>query len=158
MPLRLSLAPEDAQQIGESSVEAIRLAVEARLSHPTLEEVVEIELLDAEAMQQLNADTRQINEPTDVLTFGAFETATRYQLAKGNLTSVPLASIAICPQKAEAYQESLAELVLHGLLHAIGFDHEQEPLSWSALEAPLVADLQLQHVPVVGMVAQASND
>jgi rRNA maturation RNase YbeY len=158
MPLRLSIDPEFATQIGEDNLEHIRAAVEQCLSHPTLEEVVEIESLDAEAMQHLNAESRSIDEPTDVLTFGAVETTTRYQLAAGQLQSVPLASIAICPEKAAIYHESLAELVLHGLLHAYGLDHEAEPVSWHALEMSLITKLQSLQVPVVGMVAQSSHD
>ena len=83
---------------------------------------VEIELLDAPSMQATNLQYRRIDQPTDVLSFPVYT----------NLDEVPveipflLGSILICPERAAAYGEPLIDLVHHGLLHLIGFDHETE--------------------------------
>lgn len=99
---------------------------------------VEIELLDAPSMQATNLQYRRIDQPTDVLSFPVYT----------NLDEVPveipflLGSILICSERAAAYGEPLIDLVHHGLLHLIGFDHETEREAWDQMEAILLRHLE----------------
>jgi probable rRNA maturation factor len=88
---------------------------------------------DSETVQQLNRDYRGVNEPTDVLAF--------YMLPqKGNDSSFPLPPDGItrlgeivicCPQavlqaieEGHSTEKELALLIIHGILHLLGYDHE----------------------------------
>lgn len=104
---------------------------------------IHLTLLSKTEMQTLNNTYRQINKPTDVLTFPLFdqqEVGTEIrQIAQLHhadtdnhaTTPLPLGDIAICT--AIAYQQSqnlghsytkeLAFLLIHGTLHLLGFDH-----------------------------------
>jgi len=87
-----------------------------------LSEEVQTELvfLKPQEVQKLNLRYRSKNKPTDVLSFSS---------QRGGF----LGSIVICPEvavrQARAYGHSLeqevAELFVHGMLHLLGFDHEQ---------------------------------
>ena len=71
--------------------------------------------------QKLNHQYRKKNYPTDVLSFAGMH--------KGHL-----GDLAICPEvvKKQAkehrltYQQELGYMVLHGLLHLLGYDHEED--------------------------------
>jgi probable rRNA maturation factor len=100
---------------------------------------VELSLLDERAMRELNLQTRSLDEPTDVLSFPT------YTGMAGFPAEIPLliGGIALCPSKAESYGESLPQLVHHGLLHLMGYDHEAEPGTWATQEQFILADLTL---------------
>lgn len=82
-----------------------------------------------QAIKDLNKQYRQLNEITDVLSF-AFEDNKKMLYNEWRL----LGDIYICiPQmkrQAITYQNSekreLAFLVVHGLLHLLGYDHQNE--------------------------------
>jgi len=81
-------------------------------------------LTDNEGIRHLNRDFRQINEPTDVLTFPSRPTP--------HPKSTHLGDIAISGQYATAQaaehdislDHELALLAIHGVLHIIGFNDE----------------------------------
>ena len=91
-------------------------------------------LLEADAyLQELNREFRAVDEPTDVLAFGAsdgaeFPSADDEPEYLGDIVvSLPLAR-----RQAEAAAiepvEELHHLVVHGILHLLGYDHE-EPMA-----------------------------
>lgn len=97
-------------------------------------ETIEISLLltnDAE-VKLLNADYRGKNKPTDVLSFALLEGETVAGPVPDALT---LGDIVVSLDKAEVQArerghtvgEELGRLLIHGLLHLLGFDHEGVP-------------------------------
>ena|SRR3989344_1203687 len=88
-----------------------------------------IQLVTPERSRELNVQYRQKDKPTDVLSFPLEETA----LEKYGI--LPLGDIFICPDVAVAQaaetgtpiKEEMARLVVHGLLHLLGYDHERSP-------------------------------
>ena len=89
---------------------------------------------DSQTVQQLNRDYRGMDEPTDVLAF--------YMLPQGegdNFFALPpdevtrLGEVIISyPQAIEQAREQghstereLALLIIHGILHLLGYDHEE---------------------------------
>jgi probable rRNA maturation factor len=80
--------------------------------------------------RKLNARFRGRDKPTNVLSFPAAELP---RMAGGEEPR-PLGDLVICPQvlraEARVQKKSLrahwAHLVVHGSLHLIGYDHEQE--------------------------------
>jgi probable rRNA maturation factor len=106
------------------------LAMYKRIAKEHLEDVVNhcqiphtevaITIVSRRKMQQLNATYRRINEPTDVLTFPGDDTY--------------LGDIIICydvvVEKAVMLEQTITEYmqfcIVHGLLHAVGYDHQTE--------------------------------
>jgi probable rRNA maturation factor len=107
---------------------------------------------DAE-LQRLNLQFRRQDKPTDVLSFPAAEPASQ----KGTRQTMPLRSqalggdIAISIQTArlqavEIGHDLLTEvkvLILHGMLHLAGHDHESDRGQMSRLEQKLRTELRL---------------
>lgn len=86
---------------------------------------VELLLVDERSMQKINKDLRQIDKPTDVLSF-PFDSM--------GLEHIPLGSIVICLPIAKKFasfyghslEEEVALLFIHGILHLKGFNHEAD--------------------------------
>lgn len=103
------------------------------------EEITElsIALVDDETMAGLNRKFRKKNKTTDVLTFPADDSYNEPS-AKGR----PLGDIVISVDQArrQALDEKhslateLRYLILHGMLHALGYDHETDKGEMNALE------------------------
>ncbi|MEO1210920.1 MAG: rRNA maturation RNase YbeY [Cyanobacteria bacterium J06638_20] len=101
--------------------------------HPQQQYEVTIRLTDDAEMQTLNATYRQLDQPTDVLSFAAMETA--MPGSEAMLAEVPLylgdivISVETAARQAIAQHHSLdVELIwltAHGLLHLLGWDHPE---------------------------------
>jgi probable rRNA maturation factor len=88
---------------------------------------VAIEFVSAERIRELNREHRELDEPTDVLSFGI----------DGDGTSAgprELGDIVICPERTA----DLREAVIHGALHLTGMDHETDDGEMLALQAELL--------------------
>ncbi len=91
---------------------------------------VAILLTDDAAMQRLNATFRGKDKPTNVLSFPA----PTMPAGAGDAESLFLGDLALgyetCAAEALAEEKSLgdhlAHLVVHGVLHLMGYDHETE--------------------------------
>ena len=101
---------------------------------------VAILLTDNAEMQQLNRDFRGKNKPTDVLSFPSD--------AKGIAGDIAI-SLGIAEENGNSLGHgTLAELqvlVLHGMLHLAGHDHENDNGEMAALEQKLRTKLGLEH-------------
>ncbi|HNR53436.1 MAG TPA: rRNA maturation RNase YbeY, partial [Candidatus Dojkabacteria bacterium] len=76
---------------------------------------INVVFVDEKEMQRLNEEYRNINDVTDVLSF--------------NLNAEGfLGEIYICPQyikkTVEKYQEELLRVIIHGILHLLGYEHK----------------------------------
>jgi len=101
---------------------------------------VEVSFFLPEEIKELNYRTRNIDKVTDVLSYPALEeikelTKDNYPFDyDDNTNTVFLGSIVICmdraKEQAEEYGHSLLRetkyLFVHGLLHLLGYDHENE--------------------------------
>lgn len=104
------------------------------------EEITEVTIafIDDEAMKDLNRKFRKKGKTTDVLTFPADDSYN-----EPSATGRPLGDIVISVDQARRQaadeKHSLATevryLVLHGVLHALGYDHETDKGEMNALEA-----------------------
>jgi probable rRNA maturation factor len=96
--------------------------------------------IDDRRMQQLNRDYRGIDAPTDVLSFAYHE---------GDAGSHHLGDVFISVQTARSYADQLdlsfdreiEFLVIHGLLHLAGYDHETDNGEMNRLERRLRKEL-----------------
>lgn len=97
-----------------------------------------LSFVDEARMAELNERYRGHSGPTDVLSFGMDEPSEPY----GGGAPVMLGDVVICPEVAarnapyhgHSVREELSLLVVHGVLHLLGMDHE-EPAEAEAMEA-----------------------
>ena len=95
---------------------------------------VSLVFTDSETVQQLNRDYRGVDEPTDVLAFCMLpqkEVDSSFALPPDGVTRLGEVIISY-PQAAEqakeqghATEKELALLIIHGILHLLGYDHEE---------------------------------
>ena len=112
---------------GPTAVELEELCALALSSAGIDEGHLAIEFVDEERSRELNLEHRQIDEPTDVMSFGVDE---------DGVSAGPreLGDIVICPPCTE----DLREAVVHGALHLSGMDHETDDGEMLALQAELM--------------------
>jgi len=98
---------------------------------------VSIAIIDDDAMRTLNRQFRKRNKTTDVLTFPA-DASDADPHAHGR----PLGDIVISADQARrqaadqrhSLPTEVRYLILHGILHALGYDHETDDGEMNALE------------------------
>ncbi len=112
---------------GPTAVEIEELCALALSTAGISEGHVAIELVDEDRIRDLNREFREIDAPTDVLSFAVDQDGA----AAGPRE---LGDIVICP----AHTEDLREAVIHGALHLTGMDHETDDGEMLALQAELL--------------------
>ena len=127
MPQPERVAPGSPQ--GADLVSAARHAGDAILACLAREDAeLCVVLVDDVRMRQLNRDWRGKDTATDVLSFSQLE-GEAMPSACLMLGDVVVSVDALRRQAADggwAVEEELARLLLHGVLHLLGFDHERE--------------------------------
>lgn len=112
---------------GPTAVELEELCALALSSAAIDDGHIAIEFVDEDRSRELNRQHRQIDDATDVLSFGVDEDGP----AAGPRE---LGDIVICPPRTE----DLREAVVHGALHLSGMDHERDDGEMLALQAELM--------------------
>lgn len=113
------------------------------------EEITEVSIafVDDDAMTELNKKFRRKSKTTDVLTFPADDSYNEPS-AKGRPLGDIVISVDQARRQAADEKHSLATevryLVVHGLLHALGYDHETDKGEMNALEVEVRALLGLE--------------
>lgn len=109
-----------------------RVRADARALLSALEEKraeLTVVLVGDEEMHGLNRDYRGKDRPTDVLAF-AMREGPRAPGDEGNLGDV-IISLDTAARQAQRRRRSLAAevrtLLIHGVLHLLGYDHERSP-------------------------------
>jgi probable rRNA maturation factor len=116
---------------GPTAVEVEELCAIALASAGIADGHLAIEFVDEDRIRDLNRDHREIDEPTDVLSFGIDEDG-------GAPGPRELGDIVICPPETA----DLREAIVHGALHLTGMDHETDDGEMLALQAELMRWVQ----------------
>ncbi len=104
-----------------------------------------VNLADDAAQQQLNRDWRRIDRPTNVLAFPAWESRTPVPPEAPILLGDVVLAFETVAREAEEQGKPIADhlshLVVHGVLHLLGYDHlgEAEAVAMEALETTILA-------------------
>ena len=106
---------------------------------------VSVRVVNATEMQQLNSDFREQNKLTNVLSFPAGDIE-----GLPSDADVPLGDIVVCAEvvRSEAKEQGKtneahwAHMVVHGTLHLLGFDHENDSdaATMEGLEIQILTD------------------
>ena len=104
---------------------------------------VSVLLTDDAAIQKLNAGFRGKNKPTNVLSFPAPEIPGDPEPMLGDLALAYETCAREAEEESKTITDHLTHLVIHGTLHLLGFDHEEEAEAeeMEALETALLAGL-----------------
>ena len=133
----------DAEAIAERALEA---AVE--MAGLTLLDGAELGILlsDDEHVKSVNQEWRGIDKPTNVLSFPAVEPT---KLARAPFLGDIIIAYETVEREAKAegkaFADHYAHLVVHGLLHLLGFDHvnEADAERMEALEIAILSSLDI---------------
>lgn len=91
---------------------------------------IEIFIVPGEKIREINRQFRQTDKETDVLTFPLKYISSAKEKVLG--------TIFIAPEVAKQKDEELEELIKHGILHLLGFDHEKKPAEWEKILNKLI--------------------
>ncbi|HLH48744.1 MAG TPA: rRNA maturation RNase YbeY [Roseiarcus sp.] len=142
----------DAAALGERAVRAAAAACGVELAEAA---EVSVQLVDDERIRALNARWRGLDKPTNVLSFPA---APAGRLAASPLLGDIVVAYETTSREAEDERISLGDhfvhLVVHGFLHLVGFDHQDdeeadvmEALETRVLKGLAIADPYRRSVP-----------
>jgi probable rRNA maturation factor len=153
-PLGLHLSQQDGDWSGIVGLEpAIRSAAAALARHPggrgARHREASIVLGSDDLLRRLNASYRGKDAATNVLSFPFRPRATADREGERYLGDVVLAAETVAREAAErqlAPIEHVQHLVVHGLLHLLGYDHVTEPdaAEMERLEAEILTGLGLK--------------
>jgi probable rRNA maturation factor len=105
-----------------------------------------ITLVDDETIARLNAQWRQVEGPTDVLAFPMDQAPEEGPPPRvlGDIVISVERALEQAAQEGHSLEREMEELLVHGLLHLVGYDH-QEPR-----EAERMARRQAELVSLLG--------
>jgi probable rRNA maturation factor len=135
-------------------LENLRSAVIATLEHAGIEDAaITVVITDDASVQTLNQQYRNIDAPTDVLSFSAQEGDTLIDLPPelaeemGNYVGDLIIAYPYTAAQAARYGHTIAAelrlLVVHGTLHLLGHDHETPERQQAMWEAQRLVLAQL---------------
>ena len=100
-----------------------------RLEDVPDEAELSIALVDAEEMAHLNEQYRGIEGPTDVLSFGCDDPCASVggePITLGDVIIAPDVAVAQAAELGTTIEAELNLLLVHGVLHLLGYDHESD--------------------------------
>lgn len=117
----------------------LRKAIQAALFAPA---ELTLRFVDAEEGQTLNRDYRGKDYATNVLTF-AYTEDEDAEVTQADIIFCTDVLLSEAQQQKKSVEEHAVHLVVHGVLHAQGYDHEtdEEAEEMEALEIEILADL-----------------
>ena len=128
--ITIQIAPRFRAEVDEGDLR--RVAAEV-LRQEEVAEQTELSLIvtDDEALRELNRRFRGVDAPTDVLAFGAgteehFVSAPESPPYLGDVVISYQRALAQAEELGHAVAEELKLLVIHGILHLLGYDHQEE--------------------------------
>ncbi|GAB5488564.1 MAG: hypothetical protein Pars2KO_21340 [Parasphingorhabdus sp.] len=137
----------------DSATAALAVTPYASLLADSLSTEISIKLSDNEEVQKLNDSYRRKNRPTNVLSFPLVDKNHLGLLSKREKAEILLGDIilakSVCQTEADEKQIPLerhvSHLIVHGTLHLLGYDHQDEA------EALLMERLEVKALETIGI-------
>ncbi len=160
MPLiELAIGPEwdkqtDWHQLCEQAVRAaISATPHAELLHKGFRIEVSMKLSDDREVRELNASYRAKDKPTNVLSFPLIHRDLLSSLANTDDGEILLGDLILAfgtcrteaVEKAISLDDHVSHLTVHGTLHLLGYDHEEEA------DALVMEDLEIAALASLGI-------
>lgn len=119
----ISVEIEDEAWTAAAADAEARVVAAARATLDGVDGEVVVLLTDDATVRDLNARFRAKDRPTNVLSFPAPETARPHL---GDLVLALGVCVAEAAEQGKTVGDHLSHLVVHGVLHLLGHDHEDE--------------------------------
>jgi probable rRNA maturation factor len=128
-----------ARETVERAITAAAETIEAPLGE------VAVMLTDNETIRALNRDWRKIDKPTNVLSFPAARTPGIEPLMLGDIAIAYETLARECEEENRLFLHHLAHLAVHGFLHLMGYDHQDDSQAdaMEQLESAILARLDM---------------
>lgn len=110
--------------IREEKIGELIAGIDDKLGFDCSKSDLEILFVDSDEIKKYNLVFRKIDKPTNVLSFP--------QIAIGK-NKPTLGSIVICLDIAKDRGETTEELIEHGYLHLLGYDHDKDQSAWDKI-------------------------
>lgn len=95
--------------------------------------IINLIVLDSEEMARMNEKFRGKTGPTDILTFSYYSSSLKKNDTAGEIY-LCLEKIKLYAKESwKTYKEQLEYIIIHGLTHLMGYDHENET-DWQEME------------------------
>jgi probable rRNA maturation factor len=122
------ISHRDPEPLDPAAFEHLALFV---LRHEQVPDVAELSVLltDEEEMASLNTKWRGKEGPTDVLSFGCDDVCTASEdepITLGDIVIAPTIAEAQAAELGTTVEAELNLLLVHGILHLLGYDHEAD--------------------------------
>lgn len=128
MPIQLTKTKVKAPLLTPNFVKQVFERIQPYVSYPD-GFTVSVVAVGSSAMRQLNKQYRSVDSVTDVLSFA-------YDEASGEVVICYPQALVQASQKQSPPQTELAWLLIHGILHILGYDHE------TAIDAKVMRPLE----------------
>ena len=117
------------EKLGQSKLEELKLVPEQ-----TSEISFALTFADKEEMRAVNFRYREVDAPTDVLSFPLWENEEGLYIPPEDWQELPLGDVLVCSEvvisnaveNSKQPDEELALVIFHAMLHLTGFDHDTE--------------------------------
>lgn len=102
---------------------------------------ISVLLTDDDAQQALNREWREKDKPTNVLSFPALDPDDAVEGLLGDISLAYETLVREAGELEKPLEHHFAHLLVHGMLHVLGYDHEteQEALAMEARETDIMA-------------------
>ena len=145
--LTVQYAPTIAHVTTKNALKKIVIAT-LNAAEQTVRTAVNIRLVDREEARQFNAEYRHKNYATNVLSFSNDMRDVAFDLLGFDSIGDLLICIPVVQEEADTqdklFLDHLSHLVVHGLLHLLGYDHDTctaDALAMESLEINVLAGL-----------------
>jgi len=133
---------QDVILISEEIEETIKTVIEASLEYENcdFDAEVSVTIVDNDSIQEINNETRNIDAPTDVLSFPMLYFDENGDIVDSDFDMdgdmMILGDIVISAERAKTQAEEfghsflreIAFLTVHSMLHLLGYDHVDDPV------------------------------
>jgi probable rRNA maturation factor len=131
-----------ARRPSRPAAEALRLLIVRALDRLRVADgEVHVLVTDDAQIRELNRQYRGVDTPTDVLSFGDGDELPSGRRLLGQIVISLDSARRQAEELGHSELEELEELTLHGVLHLLGYDHEQDAGEMAALELDLRGEL-----------------
>ena len=120
---------------GGNRIRGVNLA--AGVSFDPSEAIISVLLVGDRRMRELNRSYRGIDRTTDVLSFSQLEGSSIITESAdlGDIVISPAQAMRQACERGVSLEQELTLLLIHGLLHLIGYDHEKSRYQESRMKA-----------------------
>ena len=129
----MNLYFEEGQTVAPEILEQMRCAADYCLEQEGIDKArseISVTFVNLEEIHQLNLQYRNVDSPTDVLSFPQFENMEELPQAG----EICLGDVVICSEKARqqaeeyghSFEREILYLFVHSVLHLLGYDHMEE--------------------------------